>query len=454
MNHRVVYCLIFLFFGTYISDAQENIKLTLQEAIQRALSNNPTILLSTSILKNQKYSIDTAESEFDFKIRPSAKTSFKNDMNAVGAGIKLEKRFESGVLSSISQALEKQDNDYKNEVGAALHIPLFRNFGKEKNLDSVKRAQFSYRTAERNLYIIQVNTVIDTVSGVYDILRAKHVVQVYESLIQRLHQHAILADMKEKIGLASPIDIYRAKITEKDAENNLALSREYLQNVEDRLKLILSIPLQNPIEVDAPLQIEPISIQMEDAIEIALKNRVELEQYTDEIKESQRRSLIAKQNTYPELELILEYNRFSQQDSFGDSFQFNEDRYSIGLAGNTDLTRTYDQINYQKSLIDIDMANLNRSLRENEIIREVRKQIESIRKTENRIKIREKQIEQAKGKIALSKIKFTYGMADNFDVIEAETELQKATVDLLSVKTDYIVGAYRLRAVMGTLIER
>jgi outer membrane protein len=45
-------------------------------------------------------------------------------------------------------------------------------------------------------------------------------------------------------------------------------------------------------------------------------------------------------------------------------------------------------------------------------------------------------------------------MANNFDVIEAETELQQARVDLLSMDTEYIVGTYNLRAVLGTLIER
>ena len=56
--------------------------------------------------------------------------------------------------------------------------------------------------------------------------------------------------------------------------------------------------------------------------------------------------------------------------------------------------------------------------------------------------------------MALARVKFDHGMADNFDVIEAETELQRARVDLLSVETEYIAGTYNMRAELGTLIER
>jgi outer membrane protein len=77
-----------------------------------------------------------------------------------------------------------------------------------------------------------------------------------------------------------------------------------------------------------------------------------------------------------------------------------------------------------------------------------------LRKNKERIEIREEQIRQAEGKLALARVKFNHGMANNFDVIEAETELQRSRVDLLSVKTDYIVGTYNMRAVLGTLVDR
>jgi outer membrane protein TolC len=44
-------------------------------------------------------------------------------------------------------------------------------------------------------------------------------------------------------------------------------------------------------------------------------------------------------------------------------------------------------------------------------------------------------------------------MANNFDVIEAESELQEARLNLLAAQIESIVGMYRLRAAIGTLID-
>jgi len=99
-------------------------------------------------------------------------------------------------------------------------------------------------------------------------------------------------------------------------------------------------------------------------------------------------------------------------------------------------------------------VKLNLIQQEDEIKREVRRQLQALEKDLERIQIRRKQERQAEEKLALAKIKFNYDMADNFDVIEAETERQRAKVDLLSTETDYIIGTYRMRSVLGTLIER
>ena len=45
-------------------------------------------------------------------------------------------------------------------------------------------------------------------------------------------------------------------------------------------------------------------------------------------------------------------------------------------------------------------------------------------------------------------------MAGNFDLLEAQTEFQKGQVDLMSDVTGYIVGTYKLRSILGTLLSR
>ncbi len=61
---------------------------------------------------------------------------------------------------------------------------------------------------------------------------------------------------------------------------------------------------------------------------------------------------------------------------------------------------------------------------------------------------------QARGKLKLSESKFRHGMANNFDLLESQTQYQKAQTDLLYETVAYITGTYRFRSVLGTLIDK
>ena len=140
-------------------------------------------------------------------------------------------------------------------------------------------------------------------------------------------------------------------------------------------------------------------------------------------------------------------------DGFSENFGLNEDRWSISLVSNTDLARTSEKNSYQQSLINVNIARLNLEDNKEEVFREVKQQLKSMEQSLDRIRIRKEQINQAEGRLALAKVQFRHGKTDNFDVIEAETEFQRANADLLAVETEYIVGTFRMRVFLGTLLE-
>ena len=96
----------------------------------------------------------------------------------------------------------------------------------------------------------------------------------------------------------------------------------------------------------------------------------------------------------------------------------------------------------------------SKSLQRDEVARQVKSGLRNQRKSEQRIIIQQEQIKQAEGKLELARVKFQHGLANNFDLIEAEMELRRAQTNLLSAVLNYIVGTYRLRGAMGSLLER
>ena len=269
-----------------------------------------------------------------------------------------------------------------------------------------------------------------------------------------MKRHVASARVKESVGLASPIDTYRANIRLKDVEDSLTRVQEAYGNAQDSLKLILSVPQEQQIRVSAPLNVDLVHLDLDTAVTTALENRVELSMARDNVDETERMARVAKKNTLPELNLVLNYEALANSAALSDSLTFGDHVWGVSLESNTDWFRRSAKADFQKSLLAVNVANLGYANRHDEIKREVRLRLSELAKSEARMGIIREQIHQAEGKLALARVKFNHGMADNFDVIESETQLQQAHTTLLTVTTNYIVGTYRLRSAMGTLLER
>jgi len=428
--------------------------LTLNQAINLALQANRSLITSSFGLDSQTLSLNSSESVFDFTAVPQFNAGVTDSQKRAGAGVAFQKRFETGIEASVIPRIVRVEDQYSGEAGLSLKVPLLKGYGRDVNLDAVQGSRFSVRSSERSLFSAKVNVVVDTVSAVYAIIRQAELVDFYVVQADNMEAHAANAIMKEKVGLATPMDILRAEIRLKDIESSLAAAKEALSNAEDRLKLILAFPLEKRVAVKAPLSYDVLSIDLDEAVDTALANRVELEQYREDIDEAKRRSLVSKNSVLPQLDLVMDYGRYDDDRDFIQSMALEEERWSVFLEGSMDWSRTRQKNSFEQSLISIRTARLNYNVKKDDIVRQVRFQLESLKKAEENIRIRMQQRHQAEGKLAMANIKFNHGMTDNFDVIEAETDFLRASVDLLTAETAYIVGTYRMRSAMGTLIER
>jgi outer membrane protein TolC len=430
------------------------LSLTLERAINLALQSNRSLINSNFNLDSQALNLNSSQSRFVFQTVPRFTAGATDSQESAGAGVSFEKKFTTGARTSITPSIIRAEGDYTREASFSLSVPLLKGYGKDINLDQVASSQYSVRSARRSLFAGKVNVVVETVAAVYATVRQEELVKFYTVQAEKMKAHASSARLKEKVGLASPMDILRAEIRLKDIESSLAAANQAFLDSKDRLKLILALPLEQAVHVEAPLAYDMLDIQLGEAVRIALEKRVELEQYEDDVREAKRRSLISKNSILPQLDLVMDYDRFDTERELFKSTAFEEERWSLFLEGTMDWKRTYQKNNFEQSLISIKSTRLSYKAKKDDIVREVRRQFESLNKAGENIRIRMQQRHQAEGKLALAKIKFNYGMADNFDIVEAETEYLRASVDLLTAETEYIVGTYRMRSALGTLIER
>lgn len=440
-------------------DNSENVSLNLDQLIGRALQANRHLLQSALLVESSQYSLQGAESAFDLKVQPVANFGLSKSEStteqATGLAGKISRKNSLGITVALSPSLAYIKNDGTSSgVGVSLSVPLLRGFGRDYTYDAVYAADYSLATNTRNVYLAEVETVLETVTLTYEILRQQELVNLYRQQEKRLEGHAAIAGIMEATELGTPIDTYRARIRLKDVQDQLTVAQEKQQATLDRLKVLLAFPLQTGLQIEASLSYQPTTIRIEQAAEIAFENRLELEQSAADLAEAVRKSRVAERGLLPDLNLVATYRKNTFLEGLDSSELYYGDYWSVGLTSSTDLARSEEKFAFQRSRLDVRRMKLQQQTRHDIILAEVKQQLTALEKEEQRIQLRRQQIVQASGKMRLAEIKFSHGMGGNFDLIESETELQRAKVNLLSEKTFYIVGQYRLRAALGTLVKR
>ena len=424
---------------------------TLEEAIDYALVHNRTLQSSALAVSSSELSVQSQRAEFDIKIVPVSRIGVSSDEeNPWQLGATFSKQLKFGPNVSVAPRVGESFGETTTDVAFALDVPLLRGAGTEFTMDGVYTSLFAYETEQRSFYSQQENTVLRTVTGVYATIRSGMQIELIRKQLARLQEHLALVRIKEKSGVTSALDLYRAEIRIKNVQDELASFQEQHEKNVDEVKNILAIPQSGDITLTAPVDYQPVEIDLEDALQIALDNRIEIEQSERNVEESKRLVALAKNNLLPQLDLRLGYNLFAEEDIF----ELADESWTVSLNSDTDVFRTTEKNVFQQRKNQYRQAQLAEVDQKERINQEVRSEVNSLEKQQQRIEIQKEQVGQTVGKLRLAESKFRYGMANNFDLIEAQTELQEAQTNYLFERINYIVGIYRLRLVLGTLLAR
>lgn len=186
-----------------VVSGEDELVLNLSQVIERARYANRYLLQNALLVQNNRYSLQSAESEFDWKIRPVANLGLSKSENsteqATGVSGEISKKSSLGIETAFLPSVAYvKDDGTSSGVGVSLSIPLFRGFGKEVNFDSVYAADFALESSIRNVYLAEVEKIVETVSLAYELVRQQKLVDLYSVQDKRLQKHVVTIQLMEK----------------------------------------------------------------------------------------------------------------------------------------------------------------------------------------------------------------------------------------------------------------
>lgn len=438
---------------------QGEITLSLSQVIERVRVANRQIIQTGLLVESGRVNLQSAQADFDWKVKPVANVgisgSNQTTKQASGIGGSVSKKSELGIETSFSPSIAYvDDKGMSSGVGVSLSVPLFGGFGKDVNFDQIYAADYALQNTKRTFHLAEVEKVLETIDLVYEIIRQQTQVETFIGQESRLQTHVTTVLVKERTGLGNQIDTYRAQIRLKDVQDQLSVAQQkYLVGL-DRLKVLLAMPIGSALNITAPMSFRVTRIATDEAEKIGLENRAEMEQVEADYIEAKRKSQVAEKRINPNLKFVASYRKNSFLQGLDATESYYGDYWSVGLTSDTDISRSAEKSHYKQSLLNVRRMQLNQQNKHDTVVADIRNRLLALKQDEQRMQLRKEQIVQAQGKQRLAEIKFSHGMGGNFDFIEAETELQRARTNLLYGKTNYIVGQYRLRAALGTLINK
>lgn len=453
---------IFFLFCLFpsISFSSESIILSLENALSLAINQNRGLVNSQDHVINAEYQVSIAEADFDLQIKPRGDVGYVGGGTlgsgaTMGTGLDICKKIPFGTKFVINPFVMKVNDKYRSHVNVTVTQPLLRGFGKEYNLSGVRGAEFSYRTAARNFFTAQTQLILRTIFALYDVLKAHKSVLLSSESFQRVEKFFKAASLKARIGLSDTLDVYRAETEMTLAEDALRSAKESLQEREDVLRDILALPPDIAICLDLPLVFHPLTLEVEESIDIALSNRVEIDQAEDVFEESQRLSCMSKKRLMPELNVVLNYSNLGEDEYFTDSVWGKRDNtWGVGLTTTTDFNPFADKVAYEQSLLAISAAGRGWDQAISNVTFEVKRSVRHLMRAFEKIELQKEQIHLATGGLRLAQVKFDRGLANNFDLIQAEKALRTAELSYWNALIDHIVGEYQLKGILGILMDK
>jgi outer membrane protein TolC len=454
MSVRVVIMFVLLGIGAG-ARAQSPTPLSLEQAIAQALEHNRELARTALGLRSASYGIASAQSSFRLRLQPDGRAITDQGGSTAQYGLTASRTFLPGTELSVGgQVTDQQDDGSDHTRRTALRIgveqPLFRDFGALVQGEPITKAEQQLRRARRDLETQRGDLVVDVVESFESLIRLEKQISSDESSFRRMDKLYRLTQARERQGRASRVDTLRVELKRGQAQSRLESSRERFSFTRRDFAELLG---ERP---DATFTLEPpplLDIELptpERAVATALSNRLDLAQAWQDYDDTVRGVKIAEKGLLPAISLLTYYERVNDSQS---TDGFEENLWSVGLAGDTELTRASERARLGQATVSRESALETIHIRELAVTREVQQAMSAYQRARSELGIAERNFTLAVNRARLARRLFELGRGDNFSVTDAEEALNDADTRRLNARAEASVTGYRLLRKMGILVE-
>jgi outer membrane protein TolC len=272
------------------------------------------------------------------------------------------------------------------------------------------------------------------------------------------------SEARAKVGLATELDVLRADLLASQAEAALASERQQYDDGLDRLKQLIGRAPDADLAVDAAalddgallasfapsVTVEAGGDPLQGLIQSALVQRTEVQEAHDRIGDARLNESVAKWNLLPPVTLDVSYTKRGiggGAEIFGDLFN----GWRVGVTTSYSLDHAAETAAAATASVAARAAERDSIDTERRVTDEVRRAYRAWMRTASTIEIQTKNVALAGQQLRLAQLRYERGVAGNFDVVDAETNLFQAQSSLAAAQAEHALAGLSLRRAAGAL---
>ena len=213
-----------------------------------------------------------------------------------------------------------------------------------------------------------------------------------------------------------------------------------------------------PTDIDDPTgRYSQIDVEYRDeAIRLALTNRLDLAITYGEVADAQRQTVLAADGLNAVFDLVANADASDRRGTFSGSaenarLRFDEAIYSLGIRFDLPIERTAERNQYRQSLIALDRSIRDAQEAEDGVKLDVLEGLRNLRVAAEQLRVQALSIEVARRRVESANQFFDLGRGEIRDITEANDDLVNAQDDFTSALVDFRIAELELQRDMGVL---
>lgn len=434
MRKELLFILCFLFiFISYSSYAEEY---SLDDLYRLALERSEIIKIAEEDLYISERGKD------------KAKSALLPTLSAFGSHTRYseEKRSATSTLQP----------EYSTSWGLRLDQSL--SLGR-RELTALRIAKETVVKTRSELDAVKEDYLLSVVSAYYDVLKSKKAVKIAGANVERLTKHRDAARIRLEVGEVTKTVLLRAEAELAGAQSDLINAENNLSTAKINLAKIVGIAEDYDVREDSQSSVitpQSLSVECEQLIvdclkQVALSERAELKASNVGKKIAGDQIKYAEGTYWPTLSVEGVYSK--REDHPSSSFAVDENIY-----GTIKLNFPFFEGGLRKAEVGEAKANLRQiEYRLSDLKKSIGVEVESaylsmITEAGLLTKL-EAQVLYAQDNYNAVTRQFEYGLANSIDVMDANTLLVTAELELANARYDYQLAILKLRRATGTLLK-